>query len=87
MFRLFQQIWKEKKHISEVSGKWLGSEALTIYFHHILPKSRFPEAMLDRDNIILLTFDEHTKVENDPSFFEEVNLRREKLNEKYGGSN
>jgi len=40
--------------------------------------------MLDEDNIILLTLDEHTKVENDPVFFEEVNKRREQLKIKYG---
>lgn len=79
-------IWQERKHNSEISGKWLGKEALTVFFHHILPKSKYPEAMLDPDNIILLTFEEHGKVENDPTHFEEVNKRREKLKEKYGRS-
>jgi hypothetical protein len=83
MFSFFLLIWKERKHKSEVSGKWLGDEALSIFFHHILPKSKYPEARLDKDNIILLTFDEHTKVENDPTFYEEINKRRLKLKEKY----
>lgn len=84
MFRLFQAIWKKRKHYSEISNKWLGDEALSIFFHHILPKSKYPEAFLDEENIILLTFDEHTKVENDPTFYGEINRRREYLKDKYG---
>lgn len=84
MFRFFMDIWMKRRHYSEVSGRWLGKEALSVFFHHILPKSKYHEAMFDEENIILLTFDEHTKVENDPICFEEVNRRREKLKEKYG---
>jgi len=83
MQSVFMDIWLEKPHKSEVSGRWLGKEALSVFFHHILPKEKYPEAIFDHDNIILLTFDEHTKVEQDPVFFEEVNRRREKLKDKY----
>ena len=83
MQSLFLDIWLERPHKSEVSGRWLGQEALSVFFHHILPKEKYPEAMMDGDNIILLTFDEHTKVEQDPTFYPEVNKRREKLKEKY----
>ena len=84
MQSVFMDIWLERPHKSEVSGRWLGREALSTFFHHILPKSKYPEAIFDIDNIILLTFDEHTKVEQDPTFYEEVNRRRETLKEKYG---
>lgn len=83
MLSLFMEIWYKRKHYSEVSGRWLGKEALTTFFHHILPKSKYPDAAFDEENIILLTFDEHQKVEQDPVFYEEVNKRREQLNEKY----
>lgn len=83
MQSVFMDIWLERPHKSEVSGRWLGREALTVFFHHILPKEKYPEATLDVENIILLTFDEHHKVEQDPMFFEEVNKRRAKLKEKY----
>jgi hypothetical protein len=86
MLSVFMDIWSKRKHYSEVTGRWLGNEALTVFFHHILPKSKFPEAAFDEDNIILLTFDEHNKVEGDPTCFEEVNKRREQLKEKYGRS-
>lgn len=82
-FDMFLDMWKRKSHHSEISGKYLGRDPLSTYFHHILPKSKYPEARYDEDNIILLTPDEHEKVENDPSFYEEINLRRAKLQEKY----
>lgn len=83
MNAFFLQIWKKRKHYSEVSGDYLGSEPLTIYFHHILPKEKFPQAKYDEDNIILLTFDEHNNVENDIYKYEEVNERRKHLKIKY----
>ena len=79
MRNLFLEIWKERKHYSEVSGDYLGSEALSTFFHHILPKSKYPEVAYDKSNIILLTLDEHTNVEADMYRYEEVNRRRIEL--------
>ena len=76
MRNLFLEIWKERKHYSEVSGDYLGSEALSTFFHHILPKNKYPELQYDKSNIILLTLPEHESVENDMYRFEEVNRRR-----------
>lgn len=86
MFSLFMDIWHKRKHVSEISGKWLGKEALSVFFHHILPKSKYQNATFDEENIILLTFDEHTMVENNPQKYEEINKRRIKLLEKYGNN-
>ena len=83
MQTFFLQIWNKRPHKSEVSGESLGSEALSTYFHHILPKNKYPEASLDQENIILLTLDEHTNVENNMYKYEEVNNRREQLKKKY----
>jgi hypothetical protein len=83
MHLFFLEIWKKKPHKSEISGNYLGSEALSAYFHHILPKSKYPEASLDEENIILLTWEEHDQVEMDPTRYEEVNKRRELLKKKY----
>ena len=79
----FLELWKKRVHKSEVSGNYLGSEPLTVFFHHILPKSKYPEACLDEENIILLTWEEHDQVEMDPTRYEEVNKRREQLKQKY----
>ena len=83
MHTLFMHIWRKRRHKSEVSGKPLGSEALSIYFHHILPKHRYKEAAFDPDNIILMTGEEHENVEIDMYRYEEVNKRRESLLKKY----
>lgn len=84
MQEFFLQIWKKKLHYSEVSMDYLGREPLSVFFHHILPKEKYPEAALDEENIILLTLDEHTNVESDIYRYEEVNKRRDKLKKKYG---
>lgn len=80
----FLRIWKKRKHYSEVSGVFLGHTPLTIYFHHLLSKSKYPDLRFDEENIILLTGDEHSTVEMNKDKYEEVNKRREKLLEKYG---
>lgn len=83
LHEFFLQIWKKRQHLSEVSGLPLVGEALSIYFHHILPKEKYPQAALDEENIILLTLNEHDQVEKDIYRYEEVNKRREKLKKKY----
>ena len=81
MHVFFKQIWKERKHYSEISGDYLGSEAMSTFFHHILPKEKYPELAYNKSNIILLTLDEHTNVENDIYKYEKINqLRMQLLN-------
>lgn len=80
---LFLRIWKKRLHLSEVSGLPLVGEPLSVYFHHILAKEKYPQAAFDEENIILLTLNEHDQVEKDMYRYEEVNNRREKLKEKY----
>lgn len=83
MRELFVQIWKVRPHRSEISNDNLGREPLTIFFHHILPKGKYPESAFDSENIILLTLDEHTNVENDMYRYEELNQKRNYLKLKY----
>lgn len=80
---LFLQIWTNRPHKSEVSGDYLGKEPLTVFFHHILSKEKYPQAAFDEENIILLTLQEHDQVEMDMYRYEEVNNRRENLLIKY----
>lgn len=80
---LFKDIWKKRPHTSEVSGTYLGEEALSLYFHHILPKSKYPELRNLEENIILLTADEHANVEADIYRYEKINEIREYLINKY----
>ena len=83
MREFFLFYWKKMPHYSEVSGKYLGKEPMSTYFHHILAKNKYPEACLDEENIILLTLEEHSNVENDMYRYDEINKRRNILNEKY----
>jgi hypothetical protein len=79
----FKQIWKERPHKSEVSGRYLGKEASSAFFHHILPKNKYPEFRLDEENIILLTIDEHANVESDMYKYDKINTIRNYLINKY----
>jgi hypothetical protein len=75
----FLSIWKKRLHRCENCDAYLGSEPLSTFFHHILPKSKYPDVAYDKSNIILLTLPEHESVENDMYRFEEVNKRRIEL--------
>jgi len=79
----FQEIWNKRPHKSEVSREYLGSEPSSAFFHHILPKSKYPDLAYKEDNIILLTMDEHANVESDIYRYEQVNSKRTLLEEKY----
>jgi hypothetical protein len=83
LHEFFLKLWKKFPHYSMVSGKYLGNEPLSVFFHHILPKEKYPEASLDEENIILLTLEEHDQVEMDIYRYEEVNIRRNLLKAKY----
>jgi len=83
MREFFMDIWRKRRHYSEVSDTYLGKEPLSIYFHHILPKEKFKQAQYDEANIILLTLDEHSNCESDMYRYDEINKRRESLLEKY----
>jgi hypothetical protein len=79
MHVFFKEIWNERKHESELSGTYLGKEAMSTFFHHILPKEKYPQVAYDKSNIILLTLDEHTDVESDMYKYEIINERRIQL--------
>lgn len=83
MLNFFFIIFAKRPHRSEVSGTYLGEEPLSVFFHHILPKNKYPEAAFDEENIILLTFEEHCAVESNPTKYPIINERRELLKLKY----
>lgn len=83
MRELFLSIWSKRPHRSEVSNTYLGKEPLTVFFHHILPKEKYPDTSLDEENIILLTLEEHDQVEMDMYRYDVVNQRREYLKNKH----
>lgn len=56
---LFKIIWTERPHYCVWCGEWLGNEACTFHFSHIIPKGRWPDLRLDPTNIRLLCFECH----------------------------
>lgn len=75
----FLSIWAKRVHYSDVSGTYLGKEPLTVFFHHVLPKEKYPNLKYEEYNIVLLTLDEHTNVESDKFRYEAINDRRDYL--------
>ena len=53
------EIWKERDHVSQISGKWLGDEPYSIFFEHLLEKAAYPQFKFEKENIILITPEEH----------------------------
>lgn len=80
----FNLLWENEPHYSEISNKWLGNENNTCFWHHLYPKSTYPEYEFDRDNIIRLTANEHTECEANPIKFEIINEKRAYIKQKYG---
>jgi len=60
----YVELWNTRPHYSQLSGKWLGNELSSVFCAHILEKRTYPEQMLDPDNIIFLTADEHQKFDS-----------------------
>jgi hypothetical protein len=60
---LFKEIWAERPHVSFVSGKPVYFIAWT--FAHVLSKGAYPAFKLKKENIILLTPEEHYKLDHE----------------------
>lgn len=88
---MFKEIWRERPHYSEVSGEPL--EAFSpVYFSHILSKGAYPEQRLNKENIILKTYDEHRIWESGDRellrklpMWKKVFETQDKLKTKYNG--
>lgn len=65
-WRFFSEIWSERPHYSEVSGKWLGNEINSCFFDHLLEKGtdRYAHLRYEKENILLVTPDEHAAKTN-----------------------
>jgi hypothetical protein len=85
LHNLYMELWKDRKvrgrNYSEISGKLLPKEPLSIFFHHILCKNKYEDLIFEPDNIIIVTFEEHQEIENCRAF-EEVEKRKLKLLER-----
>lgn len=98
---LFKEIWNEREHVSEVSGKRLweltphNMDVWVRQFSHILTKAAYPDRKngikmrLNKENIVLMTPEEHAEWEhgdrNDPKW-NWVKEKAEQLKQEYYGS-
>ena len=78
----FYMLLGERGPYSEETGKKLYGEITSCWFHHILPKSKYPELRYCHENVILLTSDEHNSVENGKEL-KEVEKRKLYILEHY----
>lgn len=60
----YNEIWDERPHVCGNCGQFLGNEPLTLFFDHILEKSKYPEYRHNKDNIWLLCWQCHTNKTN-----------------------
>lgn len=86
---VFEYISQTRKHVSFVSGEFLGEDLQAWHMAHVLPKGKYPLFRLQSANIVLLTQHEHdqfdkqprSKIKNDPkwkSLFElEAELKKQ----------
>lgn len=79
----FFYCWDKWDKVSEVSGERIYGESSTIYHHHVLPKSSHPELKYLPYNIVNLTWDEHTKCDNDADCFPLISSRRREILRNY----
>ena len=80
--KMFVEIWEEREHVSQVSGKPLlypNHSQWHWQFAHILGKQAYPKYRHRKENIMLMLPEEHEKQESFPIFME----KKQGLIEKY----
>lgn len=80
----YQEMWDEREHVCFETGKPLVGDALTLYFHHILPKAKYPQYRYEKWNIVLLHPDVHSQVETFIDKCPRVKALTEHLKTVYG---
>jgi hypothetical protein len=62
-YEMFLEIWEEREHVSFISGKnlerYANGQQFVWLFAHVLGKGAYPKYKLNKDNVVLLTPDEH----------------------------
>lgn len=61
-WEFFLEIWSERPHICYESGEPIYGEPLTLYFHHVLEKDKYPKYRYKKWNIVLVSWAVHDNV-------------------------
>ena len=84
---LFNYIWENRPHISELTGKPLLPKGHYLWYNqflHVLSKGQYKAYKLNPENIMLALPEEHAKQETFPKFIERRDqLRRQYYKEQY----
>lgn len=75
----YQKIWNRRDHVCYECNKWLGIEPLTVFFHHVLPKKKYPQYRYATENIVLVCFTCHGQAEMNIDKTPKIKLKRDAL--------
>ena len=65
-YKFYEEIWNSKEHVCDLSGQYLGQELQIIFFHHLLPKEKYPEFRHKKWNILMCLGKLHAQIEINP---------------------
>lgn len=82
-WQFYEEIWNERGPYSEISGTYLGSEVNKACCDHLIEKSIRSDLRYEKDNIILVTIEEHAQKTNGNPH-PEHKKRIEDAKKKYG---
>lgn len=78
----FYTLLQSRGRYSEISNLELKGDITSMWFHHIYPKSKYPELRFCPENIIIINSDEHNSIELG-STFPELEKRKKIIAENY----
>ena len=58
----YKEIWDASPHVCGECGCYLGKEAMTTFFHHLIPKKVYPQFRHTPENIMILCTEHHYQV-------------------------
>lgn len=80
---MYQEIWDERDHIDFETGQPIFGEALTLYFHHVLPKKPgpggYPQFRHKKWNIVIISWETHSKAESNIDLVPKIKAYRDEL--------
>jgi len=82
---MFMQIWEGRPHVSEVSGTPIHQFDIRC-FAHILSKGAYPSFRLKKENVLLVTPEEHHELDfgsTEGFKWKKVKLKKEELKREY----
>lgn len=84
--QFYAELWNERKHFCYETNEFLGNIPQTLFFHHVLPKAsrRYKRFRYAKWNIVLLSWQYHSKAEGNLKFTPRVKAYRDYLIKNLG---